>query len=349
MKRVAIIGGGVAGLSAALSLEQRGIHSVIIEKEAELGGLCAELGCKGVVKCVRCDVCLVMNMVGQVKASPGIERIRGSELSSVSGKPGDFRLTIRRTDNGQRSILRAGAIICATGGEPFDARLDKRLGYGEVEDVITSLDLELQLSRAGKASVPSTGQAPRKVAFILCVGSRDELSDAGYCSKACCKYSFKLGQALRSIDPECEVTFLFMDWRLYDPRENVRVWASGERGVRLVRSRPAEVVMAEGAGPEVRFASEGDKGIESEVFDLVVLSVGIRPSKDAQELSRTLHVEADAHGFMRSREGEPCTSTREGIFLAGTCSGPKEIVECAKHGAAAASKAVALMGGFDER
>jgi heterodisulfide reductase subunit A2 len=346
MKRVAIIGGGVAGLSAALSLEQRGIPSVIIEREAELGGLCAELGCKGVVKCVRCDVCLVMNMVRQAKASPGIERIRGSELSSVSGKPGDFRLTIRRIDNGQKSTFRAGAIICATGGEPFDARLDKRLGYGEVKDVITSSDLELQLNQAGKASIPSTGQAPRKVAFIMCVGSRDEHLNAGYCSKACCKYSFKLGQALKSIDPECEITFLFMDWRLYDPRENVRVWASGERGVRLVRSRPAEVVIAEGARPEVRFASEGDKGTESEVFDLVVLSVGIRPSKDAQELSRMLQVEADVYGFIRNREGEPCSSTREGIFLAGTCSGPKEIVECAKDGATAASKAVAFLGGL---
>jgi heterodisulfide reductase subunit A len=346
MKRVAIIGGGVAGLSAALSLEQRGVPSLIIEREAELGGLCVELGCKGVVKCVRCDVCLAMNMVGQVKASPGIERIRGSELSSVSGKPGDFRLTIKRIDDGQRSTFRAGAIICATGGEPFDARQDRRLGYGEVEDVITSVDLELQLSRAGKASVPSTGQAPKKVAFVLCIGSRDERLDAGYCSKACCKYSFKLGQALRSIDPGCEITFLFMDWRLYDPRENVRVWASGESGVRLVRSRPAEVVIAEGAGPEVRFAPEGDRGIDSEAFDLVVLSVGIRPSKYAQELSRMLQVEADAHGFMRNREGDPCSSTREGIFLAGTCSGPKEIVECAKDGAAAASRAVAFLGGL---
>ena len=346
MKRVAIIGGGVAGLSAALSLEQRGVPSLIIEREAELGGLCVELGCKGVVKCVRCDVCLAMNMVGQVKASPGIERIRGSELSSVSGKPGDFRLTIKRIDDGQRSTFRAGAIICATGGEPFDARQDRRLGYGEVEDVITSVDLELQLSRAGKASVPSTGQAPKKVAFVLCVGSRDERLDAGYCSKACCKYSFKLGQALRSIDPGCEITFLFMDWRLYDPRENVRAWASGESGVRLVRSRPAEVVIAEGAGPEVRFAPEGDRGIDSEAFDLVVLSVGIMPSKYAQELSRMLQVEADAHGFMRSREGDPCSSTREGIFLAGTCSGPKEIVECAKDGAAAASRAVAFLGGL---
>jgi heterodisulfide reductase subunit A len=285
-------------------------------------------------------------MVGQAKASPNIERIMGSELSSVSGEPGDFRLTIRRSDSGQRRSLRAGAIICATGGEPFDARLDKRLGYGEVEGVITSLELEQQLNKAGKASIPSTGLAPKKVAFILCVGSRDERLGAGYCSKACCKYSFKLGQALRSMDPECEVTFLFMDWRLYDPRENVRVWASGERGVRLVRSRPAEVVVAEGGGPEVRFASEGDIGIESEVFDLVVLSVGIRPSKDAQELSRMLQVEADIHGLMRNREGDTCSSTREGIFLAGTCCGPKEIVECAKDGAAAASRAVAFLGGL---
>jgi heterodisulfide reductase subunit A len=345
MKRVAIIGGGAAGLSAALSLEQRGVPSIIIEREEQLGGLCGELGCKGVERCVRCDVCLARSMVAQARSLPAIERLRKAELRSVSGQPGDFRLTIREMDQGRRRVVRAGAIICASGGEPFDAHLDKRLGYGELQDVVTSLDLERQLSATGKITLPSTSLPPKKVAFILCVGSRDERFNVGYCSKACCKYSFKLAQALRSIDAGCSVTFFFMDWRLFDPRENVRAWSSGEGGVRLVRSRPAEVLLGEGSRPEVRFALEDDTEIESEAFDMVVLSVGIKASRGSAELARALQIETDAHGFMRSSEGAPCSSTRPGVFLAGTCHGPKEIVECVKDGAVAASRAVEFLEG----
>ncbi|MDD1747668.1 MAG: FAD-dependent oxidoreductase [Methanomassiliicoccales archaeon] len=344
MNRVAIIGGGVAGLSAAISLERRGVPSIIVEREEALGGLCGELGCKGVERCVRCDVCLARDMVAQARSSPLIERLGRAELRSVSGQPGDFRLAIRVGGQGHR-LVRAAVIVCATGGEPFDAHLDKRLGYDELADVVTSLDLERQLSAEGRFLVPSTSAPPKKVAFILCVGSRDERFNTSYCSKACCKYSFKLAQGLRAIDPGCAITIFFMDWRLYDPRENVRAWASGDSGVRLVRSRPAEVLLGEDSRPEVRFASEKDAIVEVEAFDAVVLSVGLRPARSAAELARTLQVETDAHGFLRSPKGEPCASTRPGVFLAGTCRGPKEIVECVKDGAEAASKAIAFMGG----
>jgi len=344
MKRVAIIGGGVAGLTAALSLEQRGVRSVILERDQELGGLCGQLGCKGVERCVRCDACLARNMISQVRSSPLIERLKQSELRSVSGPPGDFRLAVKV--GGQRRRLNAEAIICATGGEPFDANLDKRLGYGEIKDVVTSMDLERQLSAQGRFLVPSTDLPPKKVAFILCVGSRDERFGASYCSKACCKYSLKLAQALRAKDPECCITFFFMDWRLYDPRENVRAWSNSEKGVRLVRSRPAEVCLGEGSRPEVRFATEDDASIEAEGFDAVVLSVGLRPSRGSMDLAKMLQIETDVHGFMRSLDAGPCTSTRPGVFLAGTCRGPKEIVECAKDGAEAASQAAAFLEGM---
>jgi heterodisulfide reductase subunit A2 len=344
MKRVAIIGGGVAGLSAAMSLQERGVPSVIIERDDELGGLCGKLGCKGVERCVRCDACLARNLVAQVKSSPKVERLMKAELLSVSGHPGDFRLTVKENKHGRGHGVRAGAIICAIGGEPFDARMDKRLGYGEVQDVITSFDLERQLSEKGAATVPSTGLPPTKVAFILCVGSRDERFNTGYCSKACCKSSFKLAQALRTLAPGCNITFFFMDWRLYDPRENVRVWSSGEDGVRLIRSRPCEVVLGEGPKPEVHFALEGDTEVGAESFDMVVLSIGTGRAKGSAELAQTLQIETDVHGFMRSIN-IPCASTRPGIFLAGVCKGPKEILECAKEGAIAASRAMEFLEG----
>jgi heterodisulfide reductase subunit A len=341
MKRVAIIGGGVAGLSAALSLERRGIPSMIIERSDELGGLCGKLGCKGVDKCVRCDVCLARSLSIQVRSSPVIERMKNTDVRSISGHPGDFRLALSQAGQGHNASIRAGAIICAIGGEPFDARFDKRLGYGEIQNVITSLDMERQLADTGKVSIPYSGLPPKKVALLLCVGSRDERFNSGYCSKACCKYSFKLAQALRSIDPSCSITFFFMDWRLYDPRENVRTWSHGEDGVRLVRSRPSEILPGEGSRPEVRFAVEGDAGIESEAFDMVVLSVGIVCAKGSKELAEKLDVETDEHGFMRSVDS--CGTSRRGIFLAGACSGPKEMVECVKQGTAAASSAAQFL------
>lgn len=345
MRKVAVLGGGVAGLCAALSLAERGLHCIIIERRDRLGGLCGELGCKGIAKCVRCDACLAEDKLAFVESSPGIERIPGAEIVSVSGGPGDFRISLRMDGGAEERRVRAGAIICATGADAFDARLDKRLGLGEVRDVITTLDLERQLREDGHVRVPSTGRAPRSVAFVMCVGSRDERLQVGYCSKACCKTSFKLGQAIKAMDPACQMTYLFMDWRLYDPKENVRLWASGHQDVRLVRSRPAEILEGEDGRPEVRFVSEGDLSIECQAFDLVVLAVGMRPSTGARELAEKLCIELDEFGFMRSLPAEPCLSTRPGIFLAGACRGPKDISESAKDGALSASRAVSFLEG----
>ncbi len=340
MRRVAIIGGGVAGLSAALSLEEHEVPSVIIERERELGGLCTRLGCKAIDRCVRCDACLAMNLVTKARSSDLIDRLTGADVRSVSGQPGDFRIDYRSSGRGH--AIHAGAIICSVGAEPFDARLDKRLGYGEIQDVITSLDLEHGLMETGKVLVPSTGLPPKKVAFILCVGSRDDRFNAGYCSKACCKYTFKMAQALKAIDQSCAIAFFYMDWRLYDPRENVRAWSSSEKSISLVRARPSEIVIGDDSKLEVRFAQEGDASIGSEPFDLVVLSIGMTKARGAIELAGLLGVETDKHGFMSSVNGT-CATTRPGIFLAGACSGPKEILESAKQGAMAASMAARFL------
>lgn len=345
MKEVAIIGGGVAGLTAALSLADRGIHCTIVEKEGRLGGLCKELGCKGVARCVRCDVCLAEDKVSQVRASPAVERIKGAEVVSVSGPPGDFLLSIRENGTGAERRVRAGAIIVASGAEAFDAALDKRLGLGQVRGVLTTLDLERQLRREGKVVITGGHQAPRSIAFVLCVGSRDQRFQAGYCSKACCKASFKLGQALKALDAACQITFLFMDWRLYDPKENVRLWSLGQEAVRLVRSRPAEIVPGEDGRPEVRFASEGDASIESRSYDMVVLAVGMMPTQDAQAIASRLGIVRDEFGFLSSPPGRPCLSSRPGIFLAGACRGPKDILESVKDGSLAASRAVSFLEG----
>ncbi|MCU0861452.1 MAG: FAD-dependent oxidoreductase [Methanomassiliicoccales archaeon] len=343
VRKVAIIGSGVAGLTAALSLAERGVPSLVLERERSLGGLCAQLGCKGVDRCVRCDSCLARDKVDMVKASPSIERRRGVEVVSLEGGAGDLRLLVQGSSS-HREVLQVGAVICATGAEPFDPSLERRLGHGEMRDVVTSLELERSLASSGSILVPSTGMAPSTLAFVQCVGSRDARF-APYCSAYCCKSSFKLAQAVRAKHPSCRISFLFMDLRLHDPRENIRLWASGQEGVELVRSRPSEICAGEGGKPTVRFAAEGDAALEERAFDMVVLALALVPSPGAKDLARSLGVGLDDFGFMRS-QGDAWTSTRPGVFLAGSCSGPKDIVASAKDGSAAATRALALLEGF---
>jgi heterodisulfide reductase subunit A2 len=345
MRKVLILGAGTAGLSAARALSERGVPSILVERTSILGGMAVEFGCKGLNECVRCDVCLARDLVSEVKRSDLIERVKGADIAKVSGKPGDFMITLSdlASGNGGRH-LSAGAIICAIGYEPFDAALEPRLGYGIVPGVVSALDVERQLKERGKV-VLSSGLGPKSVAFIQCVGSRDKRFRQELCSRACCKYSFKMAQLLRRADPDASISFHYMDWRLNDPRENVRKWASGQKGVELLRSRPAEVFSGEDGRPTIRFVAEGDARVEEKGYDLVVLSVGIGPSAQTSRIARVLGVEADGFGFLRSNPGDACVSTRPGIFLAGCCRGPKDIVESAKDGQVAAHKAFQFLEG----
>jgi len=119
----------------------------------------------------------------------------------------------------------------------------------------------------------------------------------------------------------------------------VAQWASGQKGVELLRSRPAEVFCGDDGRPTIRYAAEGDLRVEERGYDLVVLSVGIRPSAQTARLAEVLSIGTDPSGFLRSLPGDACASTRAGIFLAGCCRGPKDLVESAKDGQVAARQA----------
>jgi len=332
-------------LTAALSLKERGVGSFIIEKSDTLGGRAAQLACKGTQECVRCDCCLAKDKIDEAKSCDLIERLNGVEITKLLGKPGDFKVSLADpgATNGKRN-LRVGAVICAFGYEPFNPIIDRRLGIGESPDILTALELEKRINETGRLLVPSTGLAPQRVAFIQCVGSRDARYDRDYCSKACCKYAFKLAQLLKKQYPDLTISFFFMDWRLYDPRENVRLWAAGKKDVELQRSRPSEIIVEAGK-PSVRFAAESDAQVMERSYDLVILSIGISPSSDTEKMAKKLGIERDALGFLKTNTWDPCVSNRAGIFLAGCCCGPKEIVESAKEGAVAAAKAYAFLGG----
>jgi len=408
-----IVGGGIAGIAAALNLAERGVFVNIADSAPYIGGRAVELCCKGITRCVRCDVCLSRDKLYELARNPNIRIFSGTEVQKVTGKPGDFRVTLRRRGryvderactacglcteacpveggaiipagegiprtysvveekcihlkggecqkcldvcpNGAISFspqstskrLNVGAIIVAVGYEPYNPVLDPRLGYGEISDVLTSLELENILKRHGKVRVPSTGKEPGRIAFIQCVGSRDEKRGVNYCSKVCCKYTYGLIALLRSQYPDLEISLFFMDWRPYAPeRDDIYLLSETDENTHLIRSRPAEIVRSSEGKPAVRFVDSNDNSPKEEPFDMVILSIGIAPSRELISLSQTLKIQLDEFGFIQS-DGRPTVTTRPGVFACGCCRGPADIEESFMDGLIAAGEAVTFLEGL---
>jgi heterodisulfide reductase subunit A len=235
-------------------------------------------------------------------------------------------------------LLEAEAIIVAIGAEAFDPASDPRLGHGVIKGVVTAREVELGLRRG----IWSCSKVPAKVAFIQCVGSRTAKAGTQLCSKACCKYAFKLATLIRELSPTAEQTFFFMDWRPCDAADDLLDWAGRQPKVRAVRSRPAEVAQGEN-GPLLRFAREGDLEVTEEQFDLVILSVGMVPPRDAAATASMLGAKLNPQGFFFA-EGRPVAGMEQrGVFFAGGCAGPKEIEETLIEAEVAAAKAAAYL------
>jgi heterodisulfide reductase subunit A len=331
MKQVLVIGGGAAGMAAALELARRGIASIVVERSRSMGGLSKELACKGDPRCVRCDACYPSDLRRDTVLDPLITTYLDAEVRRVEHSDDGIKALVR-TAQGDAEVV-AGAAIVATGALPYDADRDPRLHHIDCLDVLSSQEIERSLVEKGHIVVPSTGRPPQEMAILQCIGSRDVRRGMPYCSKACCKYAYKMGRHLRSLYPELKLTFFFMDWRpLEDAKNALEEWASQDGQVRIVRSRPSEVLP--GDRPIVRYAPPGDLVIE-EGFDLVMLSVGLVPDSGNPELARVLGIALDPYGFLNS--------DRPNVLLAGTCAGPKDIRESAEDGVAAAGLAAQLL------
>ena len=227
------------------------------------------------------------------------------------------------------------AIVYATGIDPVDACETTRLGCGILKDVVSSVDAERILNEKGRLLRPSDGKAPKKIAVIQCVGSRTVKLGVEYCSKFCCKYATKISQLLLDLDPEINLDFYFMDLRtLYEPQEDFKLWAKGKKTVKLLRTMPSTVNLGKDGGLVVRAASETDLDITEQEYDLVILSVGMKPTGASAELAESLGIRTSPLGFAPgSKELES-----SGIFVIGAVTEPMDIEETAVRAVATASR-----------
>ncbi|MHB8918558.1 MAG: FAD-dependent oxidoreductase, partial [Desulfocucumaceae bacterium] len=238
--------------------------------------------------------------------------------------------------------LSVGAVILAPGFEIFHAGDRGELGYGIYKNVVTSLQFERMLSASGPFQGhlvrPSDHSEPKKVAFIQCVGSREPGRDRNYCSGVCCMYATKEAIVAREHLPGLDSAIFCMDVRAYGKGfEQYYDRARNEYRVRYVKCMVSSVKEMPSGNLVIRYRSENGVILEEE-FDLVVLSVGLRPPDNAGDLAAAAGIGLDEFGFCGSG-GLPGTTTRPGVFVAGTFAGPKDIPETVIDGSAAAGYA----------
>jgi heterodisulfide reductase subunit A-like polyferredoxin len=241
--------------------------------------------------------------------------------------------------------LRVGSVILTPGYEEFQASLRGEFGHGRYANVLSSVQFERMLSASGPTEGhvqrPSDGKPVKKIAFIQCVGSRDSARGNGYCSSICCMSATKEAMVALEHVQGLDISIFCMDVRAFGKEFDGYVnRARDEHGVKYIRAMPSRVVEMPGTkNARVRFFDE--KGQEhQDDYDLVVLSVGLRPSTSVKDTAAKLGLDLNQFGFCATDRLAPMAASRPGIYVAGAFQEPKDIPESVAQASGAAACAM---------
>ncbi len=238
---------------------------------------------------------------------------------------------INLDDKGQLLELRVGSIVVATGYETYDARKIEEYGYGTYPDVITMLQLERLTSLFGptKGHVKrlSDGKTAKKIAILLCAGSRDKNRYIPYCSRICCMYSIKQATLLKEYYEGIDVWVFYTDIRATGRGYEELYWRSEEEGVRFIRGKVSEVWQRKNGKVMIRAEDTLTQNVIEEPFDLVALATPMVPSKGLDKLSDMMKIPLGGDEFIQERHVKlnPVDSLQTGIFTCGCAIGPKDV------------------------
>ena len=420
-KEVLVVGGGVAGIQAALDLADAGLHVYLVERRPTIGGYMALL--TDVFPTNDCSICVLAPKMSDVYNHPNITLMAYSEVLGVEGSVGNFRVSgmkkarfvdpkkckgcinecagvcpvdvpsefdfgigkrkavyvpfpqavplvacvdpqacigcarcveacpadaINFDEKSEEFKLTVGAIIVATGWQPFDASRKEEYGYGRHKDVITTLQLERMLNASGptKGEVvrPSTGKIPKSIAFLQCVGSRDATVGNIYCSRICCMASLKNSQLVKEKYPDIEIAIHYIDLRAGGEGYEEFYVRAQNLGINFVRGRVSQIDEVDGK-LYLNYEDTLSGGFRRVAYDLAVLSIGLEPDKNADVLGNLLGLARRTDRFFEIAHPKmrPVEAHIDGVFIAGCASGPKEIQTSIAQGGAAAAKAMKLL------
>jgi heterodisulfide reductase subunit A len=327
-RRAVVVGGGAAGLSAALALARLGIAVHLVEREGKLGGQWRH---------IRYQVdgsdpqAALQERIAQVQGEAGITLHLGAEVSRLEGGPGQYRSVITAGDT--EETVEHGVLVVATGGGP--AATQEYL-YGEDPRVLTQRELEAQIAEGTLATV-------QRVVMIQCVGSREP--GRPYCSRVCCTQAVKNALKLKEMRSEVEVYVLYREVRTYGFRE-ASYQAARDAGVVFLRYELPDKpeVSANGRGLRVALVEPVTGQPLALEADLLILSVGIDAGEERQ-LAGVLDVELNGDGFFLEEHAKmkPLDLRRGGIYVAGLAHSPRFLEESIIQGQGAAMRAAAFL------
>ena len=342
-KPILIVGGGPAGLAAAHALSSIGQPSVLVEKMDRLGGAPILSGYAKLVPSGLWAKDAIGGMVERVATDANVTKLTGTTVKSFDGAPGAFRATLT---NGQ--TIEVGAAIITTGFTHFDAINKPEWGFGTFPDVVTTTQVEQMISSGKGVRCPSDGRKPKRVAILLCVGSRDRQIGREWCSKICCTVSANMAMEIREELPDAHVYIYYMDIRTFGHYETDYYWRSQEEfKVKYIKARIAEVT-SDGKQLIVKGEDTLVKRPITIPFDMVVHAIGMDPNVDNMTISAVFGVDLHKQGYIARKDtyGVMGATSRAGVFVAGAAIGPETIDDSIAQANAAALNAIAAASGI---
>jgi heterodisulfide reductase subunit A len=263
--------------------------------------------------------------------------------------------SLRYDEVEHKEVIEVGAVILATGFQPFDPTVVEEFGYGRVPDVITSLELERLVNpegpSGGRLVRPSNGNPPRNIVFVPCVGSRSQRFNRPYCSRVCCTAAVKEVMQVKQQLPDCEAYVFYSDMRTFGKgQEELYERAANEYKINFIRGNIGEVIH-DPVSDTLTVRAEDTllrRMLDFEV-DLVVLMIGMDAEPSNIELSRMFKTPLDENGFFLEQHPKlgPSSTASKGVFLAGVSQGPKDIADTVAHAGLASSKVKTLLDAGD--
>ncbi len=371
-KNILIVGGGVAGMKAALEASKAGYPCTIVEKSGELGGATAKLWKRIPTSAPYADPedTGVAEMIAAVEADSNITLHLNSTTTKISGAPGRFAADIS-AESGSTQTTEFGAIVQASGFTPYDANQLPEFAYGKNKDVVTQLELEAMAKEANGGAIkrPSDGKEVSSVMFIQCAGQRSKKEGhLEHCSGYCCSASIKQAMYFKDQNPAVDTTVLYTDLRTPGAGGENFYRSGQKKGVIFTKGIASEVV--DGASPKVKFKDLIlDEDVELE-YDLVVLATGMVPNAgeptrmeqdamkaEAEEAGNEFRIDVESILNLDYRQGKdvphmangfadshficfPYETQRTGIYTAGPTRRPMDSAQAMEDAVGAAMRAI---------
>jgi len=345
-----VIGGGIAGLRAAVGLADIGLRVTLVERELALGGAVKTLG--AMYPHNRDGATLIAGLLAEVKRRSAITVLTGAEVVGKAGSFGNYRVTVRVGGEGAGTIeVAVGSIIVATGFDSYTPE-DGELGFGL--DGVVTLPQFKKLVDAAKGPLGWNGRPVRGVAYVYCVGSRNTAGCANaYCSRFCCASTVQTAVQVAGIDPSVRQFHLYRDMRTYGKFEPLYTEArdAGSVFLKFDNDEPPTVASAPGGGLTMTVRDLLTERAELAIpVDLVVLVTGMVP-RENQPLIDVLKIPKGADGFFNEIHPKlrPVETVVDGVLIAGASQGPKTSSESVIQALAAVTQSAAILKkGFTE-